>query len=180
MAKWLEDEDTRLRFIEVAGEVHGRCAAYLEDQGLDPEMALRASLAWSQLGAVHAGLATGIPSAESPIEVLFIQAMQYHKLVNRINLHAQVPIGRYRVDFLVFALGDPYGVIVEVDGHEFHEKTKEQAEHDKKRDRYLTGEGYRVLRFTGREVWRDPHACADEATEARLQEFLRLGGGGVS
>jgi len=90
---------------------------------------------------------------------------------------ARRSIGPYRVDFLVFALGDPHGVIVECDGHDFHERTREQSEHDKKRDRFLTSEGYRVLRFTGREIWRDPLACAGEVAEARKQEFMRVGGG---
>jgi hypothetical protein len=35
-------------------------------------------------------------------------------------------------------------IVVEVDGHAFHEKTKEQAQSDKARDRSMTTSGYRV------------------------------------
>lgn len=83
-----------------------------------------------------------------------------------VFVFAQAPIGPYRVDFLVGALEAPDDkiawVVVECDGHDFHEKTKEQAQRDKKRDRYLAGYGYHVLRFTGSEIYRDPLECAGE------------------
>lgn len=77
----------------------------------------------------------------------------------------QVVIGKYRVDFLVLhAQGmDGYGgTIVECDGHEFHEKTKEQAAKDKKRDRELQERGYRVYRYTGAEIFANMYDCAHE------------------
>ena len=43
-------------------------------------------------------------------------------------------------------------LVVEVDGHDFHERTKEQAQRDKTRDRDLQAAGFIVFRFTGREV----------------------------
>jgi very-short-patch-repair endonuclease len=53
-------------------------------------------------------------------------------------------------------------VLVECDGHDFHEKTKEQAEKDKKRDRILQSAGFHIFRFTGSEIWRNPITCAKE------------------
>lgn len=53
-------------------------------------------------------------------------------------------------------------VVVECDGHDFHEKTKEQAQHDKERDRRFIELGYIVLRFTGSEIYKDPFKCAAE------------------
>lgn len=53
-------------------------------------------------------------------------------------------------------------LIVECDGHDFHEKTKEQAARDKRRDRTLQALGYKVFRFTGSEVYKDAIACAKE------------------
>lgn len=44
---------------------------------------------------------------------------------------------------------------VEFDGHEFHEKTKEQARHDKQRDRDIKSAGYEIIHFTGSEVYQD-------------------------
>jgi hypothetical protein len=74
----------------------------------------------------------------------------------------EVPIAR--ADFLV-AIG-PYfyaGVIVEVDGHDFHEKTKEQAARDKSRDRAVLRVSRRpTVRFAGSEIHADPVGCVKE------------------
>jgi very-short-patch-repair endonuclease len=51
---------------------------------------------------------------------------------------------------------------IELDGHAFHEKTKDQAEKDKARERDLMAMGWTLLRFTGREVWRDPFVILDD------------------
>lgn len=78
----------------------------------------------------------------------------------------QVTIDGHRVDFL-FA-GDRNQdeprclVAVECDGHEFHERTKEQAAKDKARDRDLARRGIVVMRFTGSEVWADAGGCAEQ------------------
>lgn len=53
-------------------------------------------------------------------------------------------------------------IAIECDGHEFHERTPDQAERDRSRDRALTADGWIVLRFTGREIWRDPFAVVNE------------------
>lgn len=58
-------------------------------------------------------------------------------------------------------------IVVELDGHDFHERTPEQAQSDKSRDRELQALGWQVLRFTGREVLRDPRQCVQE-TESLL------------
>jgi very-short-patch-repair endonuclease len=77
---------------------------------------------------------------------------------------APIPGTKYRADFLFTSIsGGMRKVVVECDGHDFHERTKEQAERDRKRERRLVELGYTVIRFTGREIWRDPLKCADEA-----------------
>lgn len=53
-------------------------------------------------------------------------------------------------------------VAVELDGHDFHERTKEQASRDKRRDRVLAANGWSVLRFTGSDVYRDPAKVLEE------------------
>lgn len=92
-----------------------------------------------------------------------------------IVIYPQANVGKYRVDFRVKlieykGLYPQYGqdkhyikeLIIECDGHEFHEKTKQQVQKDKKRDRDLTAMGFHVLRFTGSEIWKDPFLCARE------------------
>lgn len=57
-------------------------------------------------------------------------------------------------------------VAVELDGHDWHERTKEQAASDKRRDRMMVAEGWSVMRFTGSEVYLDAADCFWEACTA--------------
>lgn len=74
----------------------------------------------------------------------------------------------YRVDFLIcykpHHTSERFLIAVECDGHEFHEKTKEQAQRDKARDRNLAALGIVTLRFTGSEIYRDADRCASEVS----------------
>ena len=87
----------------------------------------------------------------------------------------QVKVGSYKVDFLFAAQmsdNEPFCLIaVECDGHQFHEKTKQQAARDKARDRELMSYGVKVFRFAGSEIWKDPGACADEVLVHLWGEF---------
>lgn len=79
----------------------------------------------------------------------------------------------YRVDFLVEIERENktfYYIVVELDGHDFHERTKEQAKRDKSRDRTLVRHGYSVLRFTGSEIYNNPR----EAVKDVLRTATRL------
>lgn len=91
-------------------------------------------------------------------------------------LTPQAQVGKYRVDFLLWIQrGDKFGgVVVECDGHAFHERTKEQAARDKSRDRDLLSAGYPVMRFTGSEIYRDPRACAEQVRVPLLAVLDRL------
>lgn len=76
----------------------------------------------------------------------------------------QEQIGRYRVDFLFTSYCDTHvrKLAVECDGHDYHERTKEQAARDRARDRKLTSQGITVMRFTGSEIYKDPAGCVEE------------------
>lgn len=79
---------------------------------------------------------------------------------------SQIVVGKYRVDFLFGTKLENREALalyaVECDGHQFHEKTKEQAIRDKSRDRALLALGIKTVRFTGAEIWSDPMRCVDE------------------
>lgn len=77
-----------------------------------------------------------------------------------ILITAQAQVDGFRVDFLIE--DDDQSVVVECDGHDFHERTKEQAERDRSRDRRFQELGHAVFRFTGREIYRDAVRCADQ------------------
>ncbi|MDB5612127.1 MAG: hypothetical protein JWP25_9027 [Bradyrhizobium sp.] len=81
-------------------------------------------------------------------------------------LEPQAQIGRFRVDFFISVPANmSRRLVVECDGHDFHERTKEQAARDRSRDRALQMAGYEIFRFTGSELHRDPKACAMEVME---------------
>ncbi|MGA4550599.1 DUF559 domain-containing protein [Methylorubrum aminovorans] len=82
-----------------------------------------------------------------------------------ITAEMQVRVLDWPVDFLLGTSDSVAGkhyAVVECDGHDFHERTKEQAARDRSRDRRLQEAGFRVFRFTGSELYRDPYACALE------------------
>lgn len=56
-------------------------------------------------------------------------------------------------------------LIVECDGHDFHERTKEQATRDRERDRAAQMAGMEIFRFTGSELWRDPLGSANQVIQ---------------
>lgn len=67
--------------------------------------------------------------------------------------------------------GSPFAI--ELDGHDFHERTKEQAAKDKSRDRLLQTAGWKTLRFTGSEVFKSPFKCAVETHQAMFWDEVR-------
>ena len=78
----------------------------------------------------------------------------------------EVPVGPYWADFGVLARapgGTPTRSAIECDGHEFHQKTQQQATRDKARDRYFASVGVTTIRFTGLEILSNPIGCAHEA-----------------
>ena len=82
-----------------------------------------------------------------------------------LEVVAQQKIDSYTVDFLIEHSKLGVYIIVECDGHDFHEKTKKQAQHDKKRDRYFTKRGYYVLRYTGSQICEDPEEIIRDIDE---------------
>lgn len=101
---------------------------------------------------------------------------------NGVAVTPQKPVGRFRSDFQVvyYERGAYFpgglfetSVCVECDGHDFHERTKEQAEHDRKRDRYFQTEGIPLLRFTGSEIWKDVMGCAQQTLDFLKQQAIR-------
>lgn len=127
---------------------------------------------------------------ESPIERAFLAAYDMHHLLSRARAHIGLPtsemaercaasrhyetfmvpqwkVAGYRADFLLGYAGagtdKQTSIIIECDGHEWHERTKEQAQRDKERDRVLQSHVAKVIRFTGSEVHAHPLQCFQEA-----------------
>lgn len=116
-------------------------------------------------------------ATESPIESALLTAMVEAAHANgyrvgktprgsgTIAIRPQQRVGAYRADFVVAYrfYGAEIDLVIEADGHEFHERTKHQAARDKKRDRFMTAQGYRLLRFTGAEIHASASRCAADA-----------------
>ncbi len=104
----------------------------------------------------------------------------------KLHVCPQKQLGDHRVDFFLNQVfnnpdieiarmvgkPDPAGplviqerLVVECDGHEFHERTREQATRDKNRDRELLNAGYPVMRFTGSEIVSSPLKCSNQIME---------------
>jgi very-short-patch-repair endonuclease len=77
------------------------------------------------------------------------------------TLNFQVALLTYVADFVLTANGG-LRLVVECDGHDFHDRTKQQAAYDRARDRELLAIGIRTIRFTGSEIHHSAERCAQE------------------
>lgn len=126
-----------------------------------------------------------IGQTDSPIEAAFLHAfcnlaLKHGYGLRRmsaapawvITVEPQRWFSMHRVDFLIsYAFfGRKIEIVVECDGHEFHEKNKEQARRDKKRDRELQSLNLKVLRFAGSEIAASADACAGDVLD-QIEDF---------
>lgn len=92
-----------------------------------------------------------------------------------IHVFPQYRVGRYRADFLALVTDNISGNIfadpvlgycvfdIECDGKNYHQNKRK----DQIRNSYFRHErGFKVMRFTGSEIWRDPSRCADKVVQA--------------
>jgi very-short-patch-repair endonuclease len=124
----------------------------------------------------------------SPIEVLFGQAFFAFYACQReadhpglwfvpqeriavenyqVSITPQFLLNGHRFDFLIRTdltqSKQWLDTLIECDGHDFHERTQDQALRDRRNDRDAQAAGFPILRFTGREIFREPMRCAEEA-----------------
>lgn len=65
-------------------------------------------------------------------------------------------------------------IAVEIDGHEWHERTKEQVASRNQRDRALQSVGWKVFHFSGSEVVRRPLECVTEVMDFAWTALCRM------
>jgi very-short-patch-repair endonuclease len=130
------------------------------------------------LGGILADNGYGTTFFQTPIEMWFYKALylacrvdvSYFELTRIVTdsnsdlcIEPQKIVLDWPVDY-VFTVKSECGIVshlsVECDGHDFHERTKEQAARDRSRDRRLQEVGHTVFRFTGAELYRDAFGCA--------------------
>lgn len=90
---------------------------------------------------------TAFDKCESPIE-----RRLYNVLVNNdYYVQTQVQCGKYRIDLALPA----ERIAIECDGKAYHSSPSQKA-HDRKKNAYLKQQGWKVLRFTGKRIYKDP------------------------
>lgn len=148
----------------------------------------------SRLDQLNRRLIEGLSETESPIEKMFLIEFNFVDLIQpswikphgiTSSLFIQQPITvdkhHYRIDFeLLVDTIDNYPmsnsstatrIFIELDGHDFHEKTKEQVAHDKKRERDLSDKCDALLRYSGSEVYQDPSKVVNDVLTHAQKEF---------
>lgn len=80
---------------------------------------------------------------ESPIEWRLYKALIFRGEI----VEPQVPCGRYRIDLAL----QSHRIAIECDGKAFH-SSPEQKAHDRRKNKYLRKNGWKVLRFTGSAI----------------------------
>lgn len=100
----------------------------------------------------------------SPIEMVLMVSLICVGLTNnlkgKIEVFPQYHIGDYRVDFCVKSKN--HSIVVECDSQAFHDRSEKERAYEKKKDRYLQKNNYKVFRFTGRDILSNPLAIANE------------------
>lgn len=112
-----------------------------------------------------------------------------------VDIMPQERINKYRIDFGLYYYNANIvdistdrkkicmKIAVELDGQAFHDTDEKQRRYEKARDRFLQKKGFKVFRYTGSEIVRDPFAAALEciayligADERDLAEVLNTYG----
>lgn len=114
---------------------------------------------------------TGI---ESPIErILFCAvktALQLNYLDDSVRFDPQCEVGNYRVDFIIRYFPhrgrtkpeEIKNILIECDSQEWHERTEKERRYEKKRDRYIQSQGFKIFHYTGTEILKNPMEIAVE------------------
>lgn len=128
-----------------------------------------------------------ISNTESPLEAAFVAAYMaleecdWCSITWRTQYAVEVEGRGYRLDFVFEP--ERYGslksligpqcpkIALELDGHEYHEKTKEQVTYRNRRDRDLQSDGWTVLHVSGSEFNADPEKVTREVYQ-RVSSLL--------
>ena len=129
----------------------------------------------------------------SPIEQIFSLAFEIMLFVKHYDLFGYVIFNsqqdiyvgskHYVVDF-AFDTDDiciedakdkfnVFKIVIECDGHDFHEKSKEQVKKNNQRDLDLKMAGYDVLHFSGSQLYNEPFQCADKAIDYIISKIKK-------
>lgn len=169
---WIDSLDAFGTFAEIGYAVALDKEVFLAGPQYFPDMWFMQSMCYDQfkiaktpIDALRAYIADrqyiARPRFDSPIEEMFWDAWQDDGgAANSVKLEYQyvIPGTSYRVDFANLE----EKVAIELDGYEYH-NSKDQFTKDRQRQREIEKTGWRFVRFSGSEVYRNAVKCFDEA-----------------
>jgi very-short-patch-repair endonuclease len=100
-------------------------------------------------------LATTLRKAPTEAERRLWRLLRERLPLNGTHFRRQAPIGPYVADFCALKAR----LVIEVDGNQHGEGAI--AAHDLRRDAFLRAEGFKVLRFSNRQVFTEPDMVID-------------------
>ena len=107
----------------------------------------------------------------TPIESLFYASVMLYLgswgFLDDWKITPQLTVNTHRVDFS-FKHENGGEFFIDLDGHDFHERTREQAKRDRSIDRKFALNGQTLLRYTGSEVWSEMEKICEELTSLIL------------
>lgn len=120
------------------------------------------------------------PALESPIEqafhlawTAFCMVTDCQSFVLQRQLKVRAGGNNYRLDFAWVDEKHGIKIAVELDGHEFHERTRGQVDSRNKRDAALQSAGWVVMHFSGHRILSEPNACCIEVHETACDAYYR-------
>ena len=78
----------------------------------------------------------------------YIERKLYDALTSRgYEVNTQVPCGKYHIDLALYG----HRIAIECDGKTYHSSLEAKAR-DRRKNRYLKEQGWKVMRFSGRQI----------------------------
>jgi hypothetical protein len=193
----IDEQAATIYLEEEAKYLEGLAEDFLRVIGTQRVFALRQrKLEWTRGRFIHAAtqLCGKMEGAKrSPIEQILLTALLWEKYLPErkpaeiwdstsglgrpqaeVVIAPQYQTRNHRIDLALFInifANEEIKIAVECDGHDFHEKTPDQAARDKERNGDLQIVGWRLLRFTGRQIRREPKRCAARVAELAKNEI---------
>jgi len=134
-------------------------------------------------------VSTDAERSDSPVEAMMLRALidcGFRQPASPATpslgtIYQQHRIDDLRVDFAIvrFVEDYPIGIAVEVDGYNFHQRTREQVDRDNARDNKLQRLGWTVLRYSGSRVHHDAMGCALDVADTLIERVNRIQGGHI-
>jgi uncharacterized protein DUF559 len=151
---------------EMSEERNREISAFLEQCESPVEQILVAAIydSWRVIVNTHHNrLQCSLPAIYPAYDGIFDVYIELQKSIHTLSREYRADLYMFLTRFWVNGAQPMWGkLVIEVDGHDFHDRTKQQASYDRERDRELTLEGHRVIRFTGSDVFNDPYKCVED------------------